>query len=92
MTNYIGLAIGALSVLLGAVVALTPIGNPFLLPLGIAPLGFTTVDYFPLLPWFGVVLIGDAIGYFVYIRMQRQKKIVLQAKKLRVEEQMNVTT
>ncbi len=39
-----------------------------LLPLGIMPFSFASVDYFPLLPWFGVVLIGYAIGHVVYIR------------------------
>jgi uncharacterized membrane protein len=38
-----------------------------LLPLGITPIGFMSVDYFPLLPWFGVVLIGYAIGHVVYV-------------------------
>jgi len=38
------------------------------LPLGITYPGFATVDYFPLLPWFGVVLIGYAIGDYFYVR------------------------
>ncbi|MSR86954.1 DUF1624 domain-containing protein [Candidatus Peribacteria bacterium] len=37
------------------------------LPFGIIPPDFTTVDYFPLIPWFGVVLIGYALGYFFYV-------------------------
>ena len=41
------------------------------LPLGITPPNFTTIDYYPLLPWFGVVLIGLALGDFFYIRPKR---------------------
>lgn len=39
-----------------------------LLPLGFAPPGFATVDYYPLLPWFGLILIGYGVGYFLYVR------------------------
>lgn len=39
---------------------------PWFVWLGLKPSTFYTVDYFPLLPWFGVVLIGMAIGDLVY--------------------------
>ena len=38
----------------------------WLLWLGFIPAGFYTVDYFPLLPWFGVVLVGIFIGNKLY--------------------------
>lgn len=38
------------------------------IPLGIPPTSFETVDYFPLLPWFGVILIGVGIGNILYIQ------------------------
>lgn len=33
------------------------------IPLGFPPADFQTVDYVPLIPWFGVVLIGYGAGY-----------------------------
>ena len=41
-------------------------GPAFLLPLGIMPPGFTSVDYTPLFPWFGMVLAGLGIGDLLY--------------------------
>lgn len=41
-------------------------GPIWLLPLGIMPASFTSVDYTPLFPWFGMVLIGMGIGGILY--------------------------
>jgi uncharacterized membrane protein len=38
------------------------------LPLGLMPPSFASVDYFPFFPWFGTILIGVAIGHFLYVR------------------------
>lgn len=38
----------------------------WLLWLGLRPEHFATIDYFPLFPWFGVVLIGIFLGNFLY--------------------------
>ena len=43
----------------------------YLLWLGFIPAGFFTVDYFPLLPWFGVVLIGIFVGKKLYPNYKR---------------------
>lgn len=40
--------------------------GPWLLPLGVIPEGFFMPDYRPLLPWFGVVLLGVFAGKLVY--------------------------
>ncbi len=42
--------------------------SPFLLPLGIKYHSFVTLDYFPILPWLGVILIGMGLGHFIFIR------------------------
>ena len=49
-------------------------GPAILLPLGIIPPGFTSVDYTPLFPWFGMVLIGMGIGKFLYASGERRFK------------------
>ncbi len=36
--------------------------NEFLLPLGRIPLGFVTLDYYPLFPWAGLVVLGAGLG------------------------------
>jgi uncharacterized membrane protein len=41
-------------------------GSPWLLPLGFVPEGLFMPDYRPLLPWFGVVLLGIFVGNLVY--------------------------
>ena len=38
----------------------------WLLPLGIHSPGYSSFDYFPLIPWFGVFLLGAALGRSVY--------------------------
>ncbi len=44
---------------------------PWLLWVGIKPHGFYTLDYFPLIPWFGVVLLGAFTGNSLYPEYQR---------------------
>ncbi|ACS90701.1 heparan-alpha-glucosaminide N-acetyltransferase [Thermococcus sibiricus] len=44
----------------------------FLLPLGITPHQFFTLDYFPIFPWFGVFLLGTAVGGILYPHGQRK--------------------
>lgn len=39
------------------------INDQFSIPLGFPPLGYQTVDYVPLIPWFGIILIGYGLGY-----------------------------
>jgi len=45
------------------------------LPLGITPHEFFTLDYFPIFPWFGVFLLGTAIGALIYPDGKRKFKI-----------------
>ena len=40
---------------------------PYLLWLGLEPVGFLTFDYFPIFPWFGLLLIGLFAGKKFYV-------------------------
>jgi uncharacterized membrane protein len=42
----------------------------WLLPLGVTPETLATLDYYPLLPWFGWVLLGMFIGKSLYEKQQ----------------------
>lgn len=37
-----------------------------LIPFGFVPADFSTLDYFPLFPWLGVIVIGVGIGQFLF--------------------------
>ncbi len=45
--------------------------SPWLLWLGFMPHNFQTFDYFPLMPWFGVVLLGILTGNLLYPKGRR---------------------
>jgi uncharacterized membrane protein len=43
----------------------------WLFPIGIPYLGFQSLDYYPILPWFGMILIGMGLAYHLYIPKSR---------------------
>lgn len=63
----LGVAIVAAGVYVGWLdVSLPGWGGVLSAPLGVSPEALTMPDYRPLLPWFGVVLLGVAAGNFAY--------------------------
>ncbi|WP_245534911.1 heparan-alpha-glucosaminide N-acetyltransferase [Sphaerobacter thermophilus] len=48
-----------------------PLGYPWLLWVGFRPDHLPVFDYRPLLPWFGVVLLGVALGQWLYPQARR---------------------
>ena len=53
-------------------VTVAPVDFPWLLWLGFVPAGDQAVDYFPLIPWFGLVLIGLFLGRVLYADNRRR--------------------
>ncbi len=47
-------------------------GPIWTVPLGIHPYGFYALDYEPLFPWLGVVLVGVALGAWLYPKGERR--------------------
>ena len=60
------LFLAVISFILGHYAADMTVATSWLLPLGLMPAGFSSMDYYPLLPWYGVFLIGGAGGKILY--------------------------
>lgn len=67
LKKYTAIA-GVIVLMLGSVVENLVATTPLLLPLGIRTMTYATVDHFPLFPWFGVILIGYALGLHLYTK------------------------
>jgi uncharacterized membrane protein len=73
--RFTNLVLGAAIVVIGVVLYNFKFGFFWLLWLGLAPRGWDMADYFPLLPWFGVVLLGLFVGGLVYSDYKRLFKL-----------------
>ena len=78
-----GQVLAVLSVLLFFLTRAWTAGHPvtvrFLYPMGFLYRGFSSADYFPLLPWFFLFLLGTAAGDWVLPRRERLARIRLPA-------------
>jgi uncharacterized membrane protein len=68
------LLFGLFFVIIGLYLRGKTFGFSTLVGLGFIPENFTTFDYFPIFPWFGVLLIGVFLGNTVYEYGNRQFK------------------
>ncbi len=64
--TQMNLVIGILLLVAGIVAPLPQISEPWLLWLGVKFPGFSSLDYYPLYPWFGLVLLGTYLGKKLY--------------------------
>ncbi len=69
--KFINLFFGIILVLIGLVLKTMIFNFDWFLWLGFVPYRFYTIDYFPILPWFGVVLIGIFLGNIFYTDYKR---------------------
>jgi uncharacterized membrane protein len=60
--RYLNLIVGTIFILIGIILKNLTFDFNWLLWAGFKPSGFYTLDYFPLFPWFGVILLGIFIG------------------------------
>jgi uncharacterized membrane protein len=63
---------GLLFILLGIYLQNISVSFSWLLWLGLTPAGFYSVDYFPVFPWLGVILLGMGLGSLLYPGYQRR--------------------
>jgi len=73
--RYLNFSIGIILIILGIILKNFTFDFSYLLFLGFVPNQFYTIDYFPLLPWFGVVLVGIFIGNCLYVDNKRQFRL-----------------
>ncbi len=62
-----GIAIVLLSAFLPSLEKISALRTNWLLPLGLHRPDFASFDYFPLIPWTGIFLVGAAVGSWLYI-------------------------
>ncbi|HWR38988.1 MAG TPA: heparan-alpha-glucosaminide N-acetyltransferase [Patescibacteria group bacterium] len=66
LSVFAQLLLALLVLVAGPSVAVLNTDTSLLLPLGLMPPGFRSIDYYPLLPWYGVFLLGAAGGRLIY--------------------------
>jgi uncharacterized membrane protein len=64
--RWTNLVVAVVVIPLGMVLNQLPVTYPWLLLLGLRPRSLYQLDYFPLLPWFGVALLGVFVAQFLY--------------------------
>ena len=74
--RYLNLLFGMFLIFLGVILRSFTFDFPWLVWLGFRPSQFYTVDYFPLLPWFGVVIIGIFLGNILYSDYSRKFQLI----------------
>jgi uncharacterized membrane protein len=72
----LNLILGSIVIFLGFCLQNFRFDFSWLLWLGFVPSNFQTFDYFPIIPWFGLMLVGIAVGNILYRKGKRTFKIM----------------
>jgi len=73
--KYLNLAAGIGIICIGIYLQTLSFNFSWLMWLGFVPNSLNTVDYFPIFPWFGLVLLGIFFGGLLYKNYKRQFKL-----------------
>jgi len=73
--THLNIILGFSLVAVGLYLKTLTFGFNWLIPFGFLPKNFAWIDFFPLLPWFGVVLIGISVGNLLYTDAKRKYRI-----------------
>lgn len=71
---------GIIIIILGLYLRTLTFDFNYLIPLGFIPNNYWSIDHFPLLPWFGIILIGITIGNILYPNKIRKFEIIDRSK------------
>jgi uncharacterized membrane protein len=74
--RYLNLLFGLILICFGIILKILTFDFYFLVWLGFRPEIFYTIDYFPLLPWFGIILIGIFLGNTIYKNYTRSFNLI----------------
>lgn len=66
---------GCALIVLGNYLLTLGVDYPWFIPFGLMPWDISMVDYYPIFPWFGAVLLGMAAGNLLYYRGDRQFRL-----------------
>ena len=64
--QFTNLGVGLILLIAGRYINTSIVPHGWLIWLGLQPEGYYAVDYFPMIPWFGLVLIGIFLGNWLY--------------------------
>jgi uncharacterized membrane protein len=74
--TYGNIFIGIIFIFIGIILKILVFDFSWLFWLGFRPSSFYTIDFFPILPWFGVVLVGIFIGNRFYLDYKRTFNLI----------------
>jgi uncharacterized membrane protein len=73
--KFLTLVSGIILLTLGIWIQSFYVSQPWFVWLGLQTRSFVSIDYYPLLPWFGIVLFGIVFGEYFYNNLRRIKTL-----------------